>query len=106
MYADHDHRGQYAEDRHDHDLDYAEKHHRNYDDESTARGLREDLGRAEGRIRELENVIGSLRHQLDGALERIRALETDTPQARQLQLEADQAAADLVGSGYDPREDW
>ena len=51
----HEHRGQYAEDRHDHELDYAEKHHRHYDDESTARGLREDLSRAEERIRELED---------------------------------------------------
>ncbi len=39
-YADHDHRGDYADQRHDHDGDYAEKHHRHYDDESTARGLR------------------------------------------------------------------
>jgi hypothetical protein len=38
---------------------------------------------------------------LADALERIRALEADTPQARQLQLEADLAAADLAESGYD-----
>jgi hypothetical protein len=49
-------------------------------------GLREDLGRAEERIRELEDRIG--------------ALEKDTPQARQLQYEADVAAADLAESGY------
>jgi predicted nucleic acid-binding Zn-ribbon protein len=92
-YADqrHDHR-EYADQRHDHDNEYAEKHHRHYDDESTARGLREDLGRAEERIRELED-------DLRGALERIRALEEETPQARQLQLEADLAAADLAESG-------
>ena len=65
---DHDHRGQYADDRHDHDGDYAEKHHRHYDDESIARGLREDLGRAEERIHELE---GDLR----AAVVRIGALE-------------------------------
>jgi hypothetical protein len=64
----HDHRGQFADERHDHDLDYAGKYHRHYDDESTVRGLREDLGAAEERIRELEN-------DLRGALERIRALE-------------------------------
>jgi hypothetical protein len=56
--ARHDHRGEYAEDRHDHSLDYAEKYHRHYDDESTAQGLREDLGRAEERIRELEEKLG------------------------------------------------
>ena len=91
-HADHDHRGEYADDRHDH-YDYAERHHRHYDDESTVRGLREDLGAVEERIRELEN-------DLRDALERIRALEGQTPQARQLQFEADQAAADLAESGY------
>jgi hypothetical protein len=93
MYADHDHRGQYAEDRHTH-YDYADEHHRHYDTESEIRGLREDLGRAEERIRELQN-------QLDDAFDRIRSLEQQTPQARQLQLEADLAAADLAESGYD-----
>ena len=43
--------------------------------------------------------------ELRGALElagrRIRILEGQTPQARQLQLEADLAAADLAESGYD-----
>jgi hypothetical protein len=50
-------------------------------------GLREDLAAAEARLRELE--------------ERLAALEKDTPQARQLQYEADVAAADLAESGYD-----
>ncbi len=50
----HDHRGDYAETGHDHGYDYAERHHRHYDDESAVRGLREDLGRAEERIRELQ----------------------------------------------------
>ena len=39
------------------------------------------------------------------ALERIRTLEGQTPQARQLQLEADLAAADLAESGYDREYD-
>jgi hypothetical protein len=65
---DHDHRGEYAEDRHDHYLDYAEKHHRHYDDESTVQGLREDLGLAEERIRQVED-------DLRDALNRIHALE-------------------------------
>lgn len=95
-YADqhHDHRGQYADDRHDHGLDYAGRHHRHYDDESTVAGLREDLSLAEARIRDLED-------DLRDALNRIRVLEGGTPQARQLQDEADQAAADLAASGYD-----
>ena len=89
---DHDHRGEYASDGHDH-YDYAERHHRHYDDESAVSGLREDLGHAEERIRELAN-------DLREAFERIRALEGQTPQAQRLQLEADQAAADLAESGY------
>jgi hypothetical protein len=68
----HDHRGEYAGERHDHGLDYAEKHHRHYDDESTARGLREDLSRAEARISELEDYLRD-------ALNRIRALEDRQP---------------------------
>ncbi len=50
----HDHRGEYASDNHDH-YEYADKYHRHDDDESTVRGLREDLGHAEERIRELGN---------------------------------------------------
>jgi hypothetical protein len=102
-YADtrHDHRGDYADERHDHDLDYAEKHHRHYDDESTVRGLREDLGRAEERIRELEQVVSVYGETLDDVRNRVYALEHGTPQARQLQYEADVAAADLAASGYD-----
>ena len=60
------------------------------------------------RIGELERVTRELRQdvrELRGALElagrRIRILEGQTPQARQLQLEADLAAADLAESGYD-----
>jgi hypothetical protein len=49
-------------------------------------GLREDLGRAEERIRELE--------------ERVSALEKDTPQARQLQRELDLTLADNAAAGY------
>ncbi len=67
----HDHRG-YADERHDHYLDYAEKHHRHHDEETTVRGLREDLGRAEERIRELEN-------DLRDVLERVHALEDRQP---------------------------
>lgn len=83
-YADarHDHRGEYADDRHDHDTDYAERRHRHYDDERELASVRRDL----------DHVIADLRDALD----RIRQLEQQTPQARQLQLEADQAAADLA----------
>jgi hypothetical protein len=69
---DHDHRSEYADERHDHDLDYAEKHHRHYDDESAARGVREDLSRAEKRIRELEDGLRD-------ALNRIHVLEDRQP---------------------------
>jgi hypothetical protein len=75
-YADarHDHRGQYADDSHDHDLDYAEKHHRHHGNESVARGLREDLSRAEERVRELKDAARRWRQEAE---ERIRALEGD-----------------------------
>jgi hypothetical protein len=45
--------------------------------------------------------VSSLRGQLDRALDRIGALEAASPEARQLQYEADLAAADLTESGYD-----
>jgi hypothetical protein len=72
MYTDHDHRGDYADQRHDHDGDYAERHHRHYDDESADRGLREDLSAAEERVRELAD-------DLRDALNRIHALEDRQP---------------------------
>jgi hypothetical protein len=52
-------------------------------------------------IADLRQDVRELRGQLDNAMTRIHALEADTPQARQLQLEADLAAADLAESGYD-----
>ena len=91
--ARHDHRGEYTGERHDHDLDYAEKHHRHYDLE------REDE-RLKGLLDRWQADLSELREQLEGALARIQALEAQTPEARQLQLEADLAAADLAESGY------
>jgi hypothetical protein len=93
-YDGHDHRGDYADQRHDHDGDYAEKHHRHYDLEREDKTLGKET-------HELREEILRLHSRLDDALERIRALEGQTPQARQLQLEADLAAADLAESGYD-----
>jgi hypothetical protein len=55
----HDHRGDYAAESHDHSYDYAEKYHRHYDEENLISGLREDLGVAESRIRELEEQLGN-----------------------------------------------
>ena len=52
-------------------------------------------------LRDLRQDVRQLRGQLDAAMTRIRALEAGTPQARQLQLEADLAAAGLAESGYD-----
>ncbi len=72
---DHDHRGEYADAGHDHydyDYDYAERYHRHYDDESTAAGLREDLGQAQERIRELEDGLRD-------ALDRLHVLEDRQP---------------------------
>ncbi len=91
---DHDHRGEYADTRHDHFGEYAEEQHRHYD-------LEHDDKAAEREIQGFREDVRDLRAQLADALDRLRALEADTPQARQLQLEADQAAADLASSGYD-----
>jgi hypothetical protein len=84
--ARHDHRGEYAPDRHDHDLDYAEKHHRHYDDERTVEELR-------GQIRELRAIMIEFGLELSEAQGRIHQLEQQAPQARQLEYEADLAAA-------------
>lgn len=78
--SDHDHRGEYASDNHDH-YDYAEKYHRHYDDESIARGLREDLGRAEARISDLENELDAVRTRLSVIEERLHDHEMTVPHA-------------------------
>jgi len=51
--------------------------------------------------RELRGDVRELRGRLGTAERRIRELEDQTPHARQLQLEADLAAADLAESGCD-----
>jgi DNA repair exonuclease SbcCD ATPase subunit len=94
MCADHDHRGEYADQRHDHDGDYAEKYHRHYDLERDVEALRRELS-------DYRQVLNEYERDLADARSRIRSLEQQTPQARQLQLKADQAAADLAASGYD-----
>ena len=92
--ARHDHR-EYADARHDHDTDYAEKHHRHFDDERAVDELRREL-------RVLREALNEYERDPADARSRIRQLEEQTPQARQLELEADLAAADLADSGYDP----
>ena len=94
--ARHDHRGEYASDDHDHhyDYDYAEKHHRHYDDERAVEDLR-------GQIRELRAIMIEFGLDLSEAQGRINALEAQTPEARQAELEADIAMADAAESGYD-----
>jgi hypothetical protein len=52
-------------------------------------------------IRDLRQDVRELRSLVDHAITRISDLEADAPQARQLQLEADLALADLAESGYD-----
>jgi hypothetical protein len=59
------------------------------------------IGELERVTRELRQDVRELRGGLELAEQRIRELEGQTPQAQQLQLEADQAAADLAESGYD-----
>jgi len=98
---DHDHRGEYAEERHDHDNDYAGKHHRHYDLERDTEGARGQIDALRQVIDLMREHMGELSRGLDDALGRIADLEKQTPQARQLQLEADLAAADLAESGYD-----
>jgi hypothetical protein len=85
--SDHDHRGEYAGERHDHDLDYAEKHHRHYDEERDLASVRRDLDHVIADLREL-------REDLTAALGRIQQLEEQTPEARQAEYEADVALAD------------
>jgi hypothetical protein len=75
--------GHYADEIHG----AAEEHHRHYDTESE--------------LRDLQSLVAGLREDLSRAEDRIRCLEAQTPQARQLQLEAGLAAADLAESGYD-----
>jgi len=65
---DHDHRGEYADDRHDHDLEYAGKHHRHYDDERALEELR-------GQVRELRAILIEFGLDLSEAQGRIHALE-------------------------------
>jgi hypothetical protein len=64
-------------------------------------GLREDLGQAEERIRGLHEEFIQAVHRIGRLEDRCAALERQTPQARQLDYEADLAAADLAASGYD-----
>lgn len=59
------------------------------------------IGELERVTRELRQDVRELRALLELAGQRISALEGQTPQARQLQLEADLAAAGLAASGYD-----
>jgi hypothetical protein len=75
--------GHYADEIHG----AAEEHHRHYDTESE--------------LRELQSLVAGLREDLSRAEDRTHGLEARTPQARQLELEADLAAADLAESGYD-----
>ena len=95
-YADHDHRGDYADQRHDHDGDYAEMHHRHYDlereDERLQGGLREAMAQVDLLRRELED-------QLRDAFERIRALE-----GRQPDYAADEPPGPGVLASYAPMD--
>jgi len=96
-YADqrHDHRGDYAPERHEHSsyevAGVAEEHHRHYDTEKllsdTAHALKSTI---DGLLRTVE-IYGEI---IEDLRDRIYALEQSTPEARQLQYEADVAMAD------------
>lgn len=66
---DHDHRGEYADQRHGHDPDCAEKYHRHHD-------LERGDERLQGAIRERGTQLEELRRDLDNALARITVLES------------------------------
>jgi hypothetical protein len=68
---DHDHRGQYADDRHDHYREYAAYNHGHHDLDSVIAGLREDLRHAGERIRKLEGDRAGVLAQLR-VLDRLR----------------------------------
>ena len=78
-WSDHTH-SEYAGERHDHDLDYAEKHHRHHDLEREDERLKASLDHWQVALREL-------RADLEAALERIRVLEAQTPEARQAEYQ-------------------
>jgi hypothetical protein len=69
---DHDHRGEYAEDRPDHDGDYSEKHHRHYD-------LETDDKTAQQAITCLREEVGELHRQFTGAIAQLRVLDRLRP---------------------------
>ena len=92
---DHDHCGDYAGARHNHFGEYAEERHRHYD-------LEHDGKATEREIQGLRDDVRELRADLADALDRIASLEKQTPEARQLQLEADLAIADAAAAGYGP----
>ncbi len=69
----------------------AQEHHRHHDNESQLGGLREDLRRAEERIRDLEDALGELRGQ-------IRLASAPGRQAAERELAA--AMADLTADEW------
>jgi predicted nucleic acid-binding Zn-ribbon protein len=73
----------------------AEEHHRHYD-------LERDTERLSERLRE---DVRELREDLAKALDRIAALERQTPAALRSQRELDETLADNAAAGYG-REGW
>jgi uncharacterized protein YigA (DUF484 family) len=57
-------------------------------------------------VENLRLDLAEARQQIKKLEARLEALEADTPQSRQLQYEADLAAADLAASGYRDGEEW
>ena len=88
--ASHSHRGEYADENHDHYLDYAEKYHGH------------DYADRDHDHQDLLEQIHELGGRLDAAAARIRDLEGQTPQARQLQLELWVGRVDVAKSRQAP----
>ena len=110
-----------ADDRHGHpdlerDISSVEsdlRNHRHYDLEregQSVAGFVQTLRRELVNVRrELDAALGDLREMredLADARSRIRQLEEQTPEARQLELEADIAAADAAAYRYALPEDY
>jgi uncharacterized membrane protein len=81
MYADHDHRDEYADPQHDHDDRYAEDRHRHY-------GTEREVDQLTGALREASAQTELLRREhaeeIRQLWERVRQLETDTARGVQI----------------------
>lgn len=105
MYADHDHRGEYADPQHDHDDRYAGDRHQHY-------GTEREIDRLTGALREASAQTGLLRREHDAEIrqlwERVRQLETALrPQPQTASGGSWNEHAEIPGeSDASERDDW